>query len=131
VYALVAELASVQALCSACSRFDVYGTSALCSLQFRKFITYSPPQVADNRYVSAPATVTVDVLPVNHAPTSSDVAVFTNEDVPETVQLVCSDVDGQTASAIVVSLPVPGTVYQVFACELVNYSHIHDQRQRY
>lgn len=56
------------------------------------------------------STVTIDVLPVNDAPTSSDLYLTTNEDTPVSNRITAFDVDGDTLSYAVSSRPSNGSV---------------------
>ncbi|MBK8039286.1 MAG: tandem-95 repeat protein [Verrucomicrobiaceae bacterium] len=59
---------------------------------------------------SDPATVTITVTPVNDAPLAQAVAVSTDEDVPVSVTLLGSDLEGGTLSFEVLTQPQRGTL---------------------
>lgn len=66
--------------------------------------------VSDSLAVSAPATVSVNITPVNDPPTASSLAVSTFVNMPVPVTLVGSDPDGTTPTYTVLSQPVRGTL---------------------
>ncbi|MGH3071071.1 MAG: Ig-like domain-containing protein [Gaiellaceae bacterium] len=55
--------------------------------------------VRDPTGADASATVTIDVRPVNDSPVATDASVETDEDVPLTIGLAATDVDGDTPLA--------------------------------
>jgi hypothetical protein len=69
--------------------------------------------VDDGHGGSASAQATVDILPVNDAPRAGDISIIIDEDTPaeitqELIRAHCSDVDGDTVTAITMSLQTPG-----------------------
>ncbi len=86
-----------------------------------KYLRYTPVAnwngvVTFNYYVQDPSsatsssTITITVLPVNDAPTSQDITLRTNEDTPITFTPTATDIDGDTITFEIVSLPNTGTV---------------------
>ncbi|WP_374400510.1 retention module-containing protein, partial [Niveibacterium sp.] len=84
-------------------------------------LTYTPPPnyngpatiiytVSDGRGATADGTITVNVTPVNDAPTTTDVAVTTLEDTPVAGRTPGADVDGDTLSYSKGSDPAHGSV---------------------
>ena len=63
----------------------------------------------DGVLLSALATATITVTPVNDAPTASDVSAATDEDAPVAVALAGADVDGDTLTFAVVDAPDHGS----------------------
>ncbi len=59
---------------------------------------------------SAPATIAIDVTPVNDPPTAADLGVTTDEDTAVPVVLAGGDVDGDTLSYAVVADPANGAL---------------------
>jgi hypothetical protein len=59
---------------------------------------------------SAPATVTIDVNPVNDEPAADAQSVTTDEDVPVSFTLTGTDIDGDTLSFSVTQQPTKGTI---------------------
>jgi VCBS repeat-containing protein len=66
--------------------------------------------VSDGNGGTATATVSVGVTAVNHAPTTSDVAVSTSEDTPVSGNVTATDVDADTLSYAKGSDPAHGSV---------------------
>ena len=66
--------------------------------------------VNDGTVTSAPATVTINVTPVNDKPLASGVTVATAEGQPVTIDLVGSDVDGDTLTYAKATDPAHGTL---------------------
>ncbi|MEO1245948.1 MAG: Ig-like domain-containing protein [Pseudomonadota bacterium] len=64
----------------------------------------------DQGNVSAPATVTIDVLPVNDTPIADDLTANTVEEVPVAVVLSGSDVDADTLTFAVAVGPTDGVL---------------------
>ena len=69
--------------------------------------------VDDGHGATASAQATVDILPVNDAPRAGDISIIIDEDTPaeitqELIRAHCSDVDGDTVTAIAMSLQTPG-----------------------
>jgi hypothetical protein len=86
-----------------------------------KYLRYTPTanwngQVTFSYFVQDPAsatsssTITILVNPVNDAPTSQNIVLRTNEDTPIAITPTGTDVDGDTLTFEVVSLPNVGTV---------------------
>ncbi|QSI78358.1 VCBS domain-containing protein [Niveibacterium microcysteis] len=84
-------------------------------------LTYTPPPnyngpatiiytVSDGRGATTDGTITVNVTPVNDAPTATNVAVTTLEDTPVAGRTPGSDVDGDTLSYAKGSDPTHGSV---------------------
>ncbi|WP_172205241.1 retention module-containing protein, partial [Niveibacterium sp. COAC-50] len=84
-------------------------------------LTYTPPPnyngpatiiytVSDGRGATTDGTITVNVTPVNDAPTATNVAVTTLEDTPVAGRTPGSDVDGDTLSYAKGSDPAHGSV---------------------
>ena len=63
---------------------------------------------SDGKLDSNVATVTISVTHVNHQPLAQDQSVTTTEDVPKTIVLVATDIDGDSLSYQVVAQPVHG-----------------------
>ncbi len=65
---------------------------------------------SDGSATSAPAVVTITVLPVNERPVAAPLAVETAEDTVVNLTLTGSDADGDALSAVVLTLPAHGTL---------------------
>jgi hypothetical protein len=59
---------------------------------------------------SVPATISIDVTPVNDAPVAADLFITTAGDMSQTITLSGSDVEGSPLSYTVLSLPSGGTL---------------------
>ncbi|MBI2513200.1 MAG: tandem-95 repeat protein, partial [Opitutae bacterium] len=66
--------------------------------------------VSDGAIASAPATVSIDVTPVNDAPVATDNSIATDEDVAVTLTLGASDVDGDLLTFAITTAPAHGTL---------------------
>lgn len=66
--------------------------------------------ITDPRGNSTTSTVTLNIVPVNDAPTTADLGLQTNEDVPVTGQVVAEDIEGDSLSYQISSSPANGTV---------------------
>ena len=66
--------------------------------------------VGDGSATSAPATVLIDVLPVNDAPVADSRAVLVTEDTPFAVTFTARDADGDSLSFSIGAQPGRGTV---------------------
>jgi hypothetical protein len=86
-----------------------------------KYLRYTPAanwngQVTFNYYVQDPSSasssssITILVTPVNDAPTSQDIVLRTNEDTSITFTPTAADIDGDTMTFEIVTLPNVGTV---------------------
>ncbi|HOX39217.1 MAG TPA: Ig-like domain-containing protein [Candidatus Brocadiia bacterium] len=64
----------------------------------------------DGEFESAIATVTINVTPVNDAPTAGNISAATAEDSPVDISLSGSDIEGQPLAFIIVSGPQHGTL---------------------
>ncbi|HEV2755660.1 MAG TPA: cadherin domain-containing protein, partial [Actinomycetota bacterium] len=65
----------------------------------------------DAQVSSIPATVTIDVLSINDAPTATAQVISSNEDAPEVITLVGADIDGPAPSVFkITSLPGNGNL---------------------
>jgi hypothetical protein len=64
----------------------------------------------DGALTSAPATVTVDIAPVNDAPIANAGTLTTDEDTPARGKLVATDVDGDAITFAIARAPAHGTV---------------------
>ena len=67
-------------------------------------------KVNDGQADSAPATVSITVTAVNHAPVANAQAVTTNEDTAKAITLTGSDVDGNPLTYSVVTQPGHGSL---------------------
>ena len=67
-------------------------------------------RVHDGTSFSNTSTITVNVLPVNDNPVSSNLMLTTDEDTSVNFNLTCSDVDGDTLTYTVVSNPSNGVL---------------------
>src|SRR5262249_11330062 len=67
-------------------------------------------RVKDASTASAPATVTITVQQVNHAPTASDASVTADEGAATPVTLAATDPDGDALSYEIVSQPTHGSL---------------------
>lgn len=104
------------------SSFTTLGTSAAAPVTVtNKYLRYTPVanwhgQVTFGYYVSDPSsatsasTITVLVNPVNDAPTSQDITLRTNEDTPILISPTATDIDGDSLTFEIVTLPNAGTV---------------------
>ncbi|MBX3738731.1 MAG: tandem-95 repeat protein, partial [Candidatus Didemnitutus sp.] len=66
--------------------------------------------VSDGALTSAPASVTLDVTPVNDPPVASAAAITTDEDVPVALALSATDVDGDALTFSVATPPAHGAL---------------------
>ena len=66
--------------------------------------------VYDGTIASSPATVSINVTEVNHAPVADDQSVTTSEDTAKAITLVGSDPDGGTLTYSVVDQPAHGSL---------------------
>ncbi|MDR7090925.1 retention module-containing protein [Cellvibrio fibrivorans] len=66
--------------------------------------------VTDSRGNSTNTSITLNIAPVNDAPTTSDINLTTDEDVPVNGQVVAQDIENDTLSYVVSGQPVNGTV---------------------
>jgi hypothetical protein len=68
--------------------------------------------IEDSVGLTASATVTLDVTPVNDAPTAANDSSSTTEDTPTTIDVVANDtdVDGDTLTVSAVGAPASGSV---------------------
>jgi MYXO-CTERM domain-containing protein len=66
--------------------------------------------VSDGQASSAPATVSITILPVNDAPVAIAQTVTTEEDTPKAITLTGSDVDNDPLTFTVVTPPAHGTL---------------------
>ena len=64
----------------------------------------------DGRADSAPATVTIEVLPVNDAPVANSKFVEIDQDIPANIVLTGSDEDGDALRFLIVSPPQHGVL---------------------
>jgi large repetitive protein len=67
-------------------------------------------RVNDGGLNSNIATVTINVTPVNDAPTASNSSVTTPEDTPVTIGLVANDLDGDALTYTITQQPAHGTL---------------------
>jgi hypothetical protein len=67
-------------------------------------------QVNDGAVDSAPATVSITIVPVNQAPTASAQSVTTAEDTAKAITLSGGDVEGSPLSYSIVTQPAHGTL---------------------
>lgn len=65
---------------------------------------------SDGDAASAAATVAIDVVPVNDSPLAVAQTALVTEDASTTLELVASDVDGDSLSFVIVAPPEHGTV---------------------
>lgn len=66
--------------------------------------------VTDSRGNASTTTVSLNIVPVNDAPTSNDINLTTDEDVPVNGQVVAQDIENDTLSYVVSGQPANGTV---------------------
>ena len=66
--------------------------------------------VTDSRGNSTNTSVTLNIAPVNDAPTTNDINLTTDEDVPVNGQVVAQDIENDTLSYIVSGQPANGSV---------------------
>ena len=66
--------------------------------------------VNDGTVDSAPATVSIAVNPINHAPVAGGQSVLTDEDTPAAITLTGSDEDGDALTYTVTGAPANGTL---------------------
>jgi hypothetical protein len=66
-------------------------------------------RASDGSASSSPATVTVTIGPVNHAPVCADRALNTDEDTTAAVAPACSDADGDTLTYAIVTQGTKGS----------------------
>ena len=66
--------------------------------------------VSDGAATSEPATVAIDVQPVNDAPVAADQSLSTDEDTATPITLGAADVDGDSLSYAIVAGPSHGTL---------------------
>ena len=67
-------------------------------------------KVNDGNLDSTPATVSITINAVNHAPVANGQTVITNEDTPKAITLTGSDPDGDPVSYAIVTSPAHGTL---------------------
>jgi large repetitive protein len=65
---------------------------------------------SDGSATSAPASVSITVLPVNDAPVANAQSVTTNEDTAKAITLAGTDVDGNTLTFAIVDNPAHGSL---------------------
>ncbi len=66
--------------------------------------------VTDSRGNSTNTSITLDIAPVNDAPTTNDINLTTDEDVPVNGQIVAQDIEGDTLTYVVSGVPANGSV---------------------
>ncbi len=66
--------------------------------------------VTDSRGNSTNTSITLNIAPVNDAPTTNDINLTTDEDVPVNGQVVAQDIENDTLSYFVSGQPANGTV---------------------
>ena len=66
--------------------------------------------VTDSRGNASTTTISLNILPVNDAPTTNDINLTTDEDVPVNGQVVAEDIEGDTLTYAVSAQPTNGTV---------------------
>lgn len=66
--------------------------------------------VTDSRGNSTNTSITLNIAPVNDAPTTNDINLTTDEDVPVNGQVVAQDIENDTLSYVVSGQPANGTV---------------------
>src|SRR5690606_15898626 len=66
--------------------------------------------VNDGKGGSTTSTVSLNVIPVNDAPTADNLNLQTSEDVPVNGQVVAEDIDGDSLAYLISSVPENGTV---------------------
>ncbi|MEN0039553.1 MAG: retention module-containing protein, partial [Cellvibrio sp.] len=66
--------------------------------------------VTDNRGNSSVTNITLNIAPVNDAPTTNDISLTTDEDTPVNGQVVAQDIEGDTLSYTLTGQPANGTV---------------------
>ncbi len=70
-------------------------------------------RVTDGRKNSNVATVSISVMPINHAPVAQEQSVTAEENTAKTITLVATDADGDTLAFQIVVQPVHGTLLGV------------------
>ncbi|QEY14502.1 tandem-95 repeat protein [Cellvibrio sp. KY-GH-1] len=66
--------------------------------------------VTDSRGNASTTTVSLNIVPVNDAPTTNDINLTTDEDTPVVGQVVAQDIEGDTLSYSISGQPIHGTV---------------------
>src|SRR5690554_4275961 len=66
--------------------------------------------ISDGNGGTTTSTVTVEITPVNDAPTTTPVRITTDEDIPATGQIIANDIDGDVLNYSIATNPVNGTV---------------------
>ncbi len=84
-------------------------------LTYTPALNYNGPDsfiftVSDGTIDSAPATISIDVTPVNDAPVANAQSVTTDENVGVPIMLTGSDIEGPTLTFIVATQPAHGTL---------------------
>jgi hypothetical protein len=84
-------------------------------LTYKPANDYSGPDsftytVSDGEQTSAPASVTLQVTPVNDAPVATDLSVATDEEAPVALTLQATDVDSTTLTFSILTFPADGTL---------------------
>jgi PKD repeat protein len=90
-------------------------TGAMPKPRYVPALNYNGPDsftftVSDGQATSAPATVSITILPANDAPVPAAQSVTTAEDTAKSITLTGSDVDNDTLSFTVVTPPTRGTL---------------------
>lgn len=85
------------------------------NVTYTPFLNYNGPdsftfKANDGKVDSNIATISITITPVNHAPVANSQSVTTNEDTQAIITLLASDVDGDTLTFSIVSLPSHGTL---------------------
>ncbi len=66
--------------------------------------------VTDGKKNSNAATVSISVMPINHAPVAQEQSVTAEENIAKAITLAATDVDGDTLTFQIVAQPVHGTL---------------------
>src|SRR5690606_31322784 len=66
--------------------------------------------ISDGKGGTTTNTVTVEITPINDAPTTAAISITTDEDVPASGQTIAADIDGDTLNYAIAIDPANGTV---------------------
>src|SRR5690606_40959569 len=65
--------------------------------------------ISDGKGGTTTSTVTIEITPVNDAPTVAPISITTDEDIPASGQIIANDIDGDVLSYSIETKPERGT----------------------
>jgi photosystem II stability/assembly factor-like uncharacterized protein len=109
------------------------GKGTISSITPAGLVTYTPNKdvngtdsftfkANDGTLDSPPATVTINISPVNDAPTATAQSVTTAEDTPKQITLAGADVDGDPLTFMIVGAPGKGAITSITPAGVVTYT---------